>query len=71
MKLFYWNNIQGIGNSDSRIALGDFYSTHKPLLLFITKPMVPFSAILVWLDSLPTVLVLFPDRIGLPIYRFP
>jgi len=47
MKIFYWN-IRGIGNLDSRIALKDFFFNHRPLLMFVAKPIVPLSNIPGW-----------------------
>jgi hypothetical protein len=47
MNLLFWN-IRGIGNSDTRIALKDFYMTHKPLLIFIAEPEINFVNIPAW-----------------------
>lgn len=47
MKVFYWN-IRGIGNSESQIALADFYRNYKPVLLFDAEPMVQYSSIPSW-----------------------
>lgn len=41
MNILYWN-IRGIGNSETRTALNNFYLTHKPILIFIAEPKIDF-----------------------------
>jgi len=64
MNFFYWN-VRGISNSDTRIALKNLY-IH--MLIFIAELMIT-----VWLPSLSDELKVdfFKDRCGLPNYRFP
>lgn len=47
MNFLYWN-IRGIGNSDARIALKNFYMSHKPMLTFIAEPKIYFVNIHAW-----------------------
>ena len=47
MNILYWN-IRGICNSETRTALKNLYSTHKPMLIFIAEPKIDFVNIPVW-----------------------
>jgi len=47
MNILYWN-VRGIGNSDTRLALKKLFMSHKPILIFVTEPMVNFAQIPTW-----------------------
>lgn len=47
MNSFFWN-VRGIGNVDTRITLRNLFLTHRPLLLFITEPIIDISQIPTW-----------------------
>jgi len=47
MNFFYWN-IRGIGNSDTRVTLRNLFLSHKPLLLFIAEPMITIDKVPAW-----------------------
>jgi hypothetical protein len=47
MKTIYWN-IRGVGNHDSRLALGELYRVHGPSLVFLAEPMVSLSSVPSW-----------------------
>jgi len=47
MKIIYWN-IRGIGNHDSRLALGELNSAHFPSLVFLAEPMVTLGSVPGW-----------------------
>lgn len=40
--MLYWN-IRGIGNPESRITLKTLCDSHKPNIIFIAEPMIPFE----------------------------
>jgi len=45
MKIFFFWNIRGIGNNDSRIAFRDNCHLNTPSLVFIGEPMVLYDSI--------------------------
>jgi len=47
MNLFYWN-VRGFCNSDTKIALNFFYLSHKPSVIFMAEPMIPFAQVPSW-----------------------
>lgn len=47
MNILYWN-VRGIGNADTRLALKNFYLSHKPSLIFIAEPMINFHQVPAW-----------------------
>jgi hypothetical protein len=47
MNLLYWN-VRGIGNSDTRLALKNFFLSHKPSIIFVAEPMVSFENVPSW-----------------------
>jgi len=44
---FFYCNIRGIGNSDTRVALKNLFLSHKPVLIFVAELMGP-----IWLTAL-------------------
>jgi len=83
MIMLYWN-VRGFGNLDTRIALKNFYASHKFVFIFLAEPMITFSHVPswycghsvvgeVWLPSLPAEVhhEFFVDRCGFPRIRFP
>ncbi|RHN76470.1 putative endonuclease/exonuclease/phosphatase [Medicago truncatula] len=47
MIALYWN-VRGFGNSDTKIALKNFYLSHKPTFIFLAEPMISFSHVPSW-----------------------
>jgi len=47
MNVLYWN-VRGFGNSDTKIALNNFYMSHKPIIIFLAKPMITFAQVPSW-----------------------
>jgi hypothetical protein len=44
MIVLYWN-VRGFGNPDTRVALNNFYLSHKPNFIFLAEPMISFSQV--------------------------
>jgi hypothetical protein len=47
MNVLYWN-IRGIGNFESKIALHNLFLSHKPVIIFIAEPKIPFEHVPSW-----------------------
>jgi exonuclease III len=47
MKILFWN-VRGFGNSDSRVALKNYYFTHKPDIIFLAEPMILYEQVPLW-----------------------
>jgi len=47
MILLYWN-ARGIGNDDTKITLQNYFTSHRPLLIFIAEPMIAIENVPPW-----------------------
>jgi len=47
MIVLYWN-VRDIGNSGTKITLNSFYLSHKPVVIFLAKPMINFVQVPSW-----------------------
>jgi len=47
MKISFWN-IRDIENSESQTALHDYFRNHRPKIMFIAEPKVPFPHLTAW-----------------------
>jgi hypothetical protein len=47
MNFLYWN-VRSFGNSDTKIALNNFYLSHKPSIISLAEPMITFTQVPSW-----------------------
>ena len=47
MNVFYWN-VRSFGNADTKIAFKNFHLSHKPTIMFLAEPMIPFANVPAW-----------------------